>query len=317
LGITLYQAAVGEPPFTGPPIVIASQHVNLMPTMPSVLGARLSREVESLIFDCVQKDPNLRPTAKEIHERLSEAAGAAHPTHAQAPPPISIETEERTHALSPEVPPTRSSPGEIQREGDRNRRRRGPVLLAAVALLLIALGVASAFAMLGDVNINLAQNFPEENQQASPSGDGGQDALSTGSEESVSSQEQAAKGNSGGGRRSSDAEAAAAQAVKDFYASAAARDYEGSSALLTADWRQRYFPSPGAFEGTFSTLKRVRFVEEPEVQISDGTATVTGETIAEHTDRTERNRGTWTLVNVNGKWIISGWNVNNISTQPA
>ena len=320
LGITLYQAAVGEPPFTGPPIAVASQHVNRMPTVPSVLGARLSREVESLILDCMQKDPDLRPTAEEIHKRLGKAVDATHSTHTQASPQISgatVETEERTHTLSPEVPPTGSSPVEIRRESDRGRRRHRPILLAAATLLLVALGAASAFATLGDVNIDLAQNFLEESQQANSSKDGEQGALSTGSEESVSPQEQAAQGNSGGGRRSSDAGAAAAQAVEDFYTSAAAGDYEGSSALLTANLRQSTFPSRGIFEGTFNTLKRVRFVEEPEVQVSDGTATVTGETIAEHTNRTERNRGTWTLVNDNGKWIISGMNVNNISTQPA
>jgi hypothetical protein len=85
--------------------------------------------------------------------------------------------------------------------------------------------------------------------------------------------------------------------------------------LLTANLRQSTFPSRGVFEGTFNTLERVRFVEEPEVSVSDGTATVTGETIAEHTNRTERNRGNWALVNENGEWLISSWDVNNISTE--
>src|SRR3712207_2533442 len=88
LGITLYQTAAGEPPFTGPPIAVASQHVNQMPAMPSVLGARLSGEVEALILDCIQKDPDLRPTAEEIHERLREVTDDAHLTQTQAPPPV-------------------------------------------------------------------------------------------------------------------------------------------------------------------------------------------------------------------------------------
>jgi serine/threonine-protein kinase len=313
LGITLYQAAVGEAPFTGTPIAVASQHVNRTPTAPRVLGARLSREVESLILDCLQKDPDLRPTAGEIHERLSETAGITHATRAQAPPPISVtpaETEERTHTLSPEVPPTKSSPAEIRHEGDRDRRRRRrPILLAGATLLLIALGIATAFTALGGETGELAQTALE-NQQASSS-----EGPSTSGEGTVPAQEQTTQGNSGSSREGSDAGAAAVQAVEDFYTFAAARNYERSTALLTADQRQSIFPSPGVFEGTFNTLKRVRFAGQPEVQVSGRTATVTGETIAEHTNRTERNRGTWTLVNVDGEWKISSWNVSNISTE--
>ena len=312
LGITLYQAAVDQTPFTGTPIAVASQHVNRTPTAPSVLGARLSRKVESLVLDCLQKDPNLRPTAGEIHERLSETVGITHATRAQAPPliPVTPAQKQRTHAPSSEVSPTRSSTAETRHEGDQDRRsRRRPILLAGVTLLLVALGIATAFATLGGETGELAQTS-SESQQASSS-----EEPSTGGEGTVPAQEQATQGNSGSSRGSSDARAAAVQAVEDFYTFAAARNYEKSTALLTADRRQNIFPSPGVFEGTFNTLKSVRFVGQPEVQVSGRTATVTGETIAEHTDRTERNRGTWTLVDVDGEWKISSWNVSNISTE--
>jgi hypothetical protein len=62
-------------------------------------------------------------------------------------------------------------------------------------------------------------------------------------------------------------------------------------------------------------LNRIRFPQEPTAEVSGNTATVTGETIAEHTNRTEQNRGTWTLVDVDGEWKISSWNVSNISTE--
>ena len=314
LGITLYQAAVDQTPFTGTPIAVASQHVNQTPTAPSVLGARLSGEVESLVLDCLRKDPNLRPTAGEIHERLSETVGITHATRAQAPPPIPVtpaQKKERTHAPSSEVSPPRSSTAEIRHEGDQDQRsRRRPILLAGATLLLVALGIAAAFATLGGETGELAQTS-SESQQASSS-----EEPSTGGEGTVPAQEeQATQGNSGSSRGSSDARAAAVQAVEDFYTFAAARNYERSTALLTADRRQNIFPSPGVFEGTFNTLKRVRFVGQPEVQVSGTTATVTGETIAEHTDRTEHNRGTWTLVDVDGEWKISSWNVSNISTE--
>lgn len=53
------------------------------------------------------------------------------------------------------------------------------------------------------------------------------------------------------------------------------------------------------------------------MRVSGNTATVTGQTIATHTDRTERNEGTWTLVNENGGWRISGQEVSNLETEPA
>jgi len=60
-------------------------------------------------------------------------------------------------------------------------------------------------------------------------------------------------------------------------------------------------------------LESISFVEGPQAEVSGDTATVTGVTVAEHTNRTERNRGTWTLVNQNGEWKISGWDVNPVS----
>src|SRR5829696_3795447 len=333
-GITFYQAAVGKVPFTGIPIEVASQHVNRTPTAPSTLGARLSGKVEALILDCIQKDPDLRPNAEEIHERLQEEAQRPHRsirTYAVSPIPESTPAErtrtapteespaaapsgaeppttERTRAAALETP-TSGPPHGLQHEGGRSWQRRGPVLIAAVALLFVVVGVVAAFATLGGGDADLAQNTPEENQQASSSEEGGRAA----DEEPAATQKQAAKGSTAGGQGDSGS-AAAARVVEEFYA-AAAGDYERSSNLLTADWRQSAFPSRGAFEGTFNTLEQVRFVEEPQAQVSDGTATITGETIAEHTNRTERNRGNWTLVNENGEWLISGWSVNNIGTE--
>jgi serine/threonine protein kinase len=89
LGIAFYQTAVGQAPFTGTPIEVASQHVSREPTVPKVLGANLSDELEALILDCVKKDPDLRPTAQEVHERLQEEVRPAHDARAFADSPIS------------------------------------------------------------------------------------------------------------------------------------------------------------------------------------------------------------------------------------
>ncbi|MDX6381768.1 MAG: eukaryotic-like serine/threonine-protein kinase, partial [Rubrobacteraceae bacterium] len=127
LGIALYQAAVGEAPFTGTPIEIASQHVSREPITPAVLGANLSDEVETLILDCVNKDPDRRPTAQEVHEQLREEARPALNTHAAyaAPPIFEPQPTERTRAAPPEEPPVGPPPDAPRGEGSRGR---GPIL---------------------------------------------------------------------------------------------------------------------------------------------------------------------------------------------
>jgi serine/threonine protein kinase len=314
LGVTLYQAAAGQVPFTGTPVEVASQHVSRVPTAPSVLGANLSDGVESLILDCLHKDPDLRPTAKEVHERLLDVAGDARPARAQTPP----QPVERSGAGMSEDPPasptsegtradTRVSPsktvstgavsGGVRGEAGRSRRR-GPVLLAAAALLLVALGVA-AFATLGD----------GENKQASSSKDEGQYAASAGGEEPAPAQGQTAQGQTPSDQEGNDEEDAAAQAVVDYYTAAADGDYDKAWNLLSSGYRQQ-LGSREAYTGQFDTLESIDFVEGPQAQVSGNTATVTGVTTAVHTNRTERNRGTWTLVNENGEWKISGQTVN-------
>jgi len=175
------------------------------------------------------------------------------------------------------------------------------------------LGVTAAYAagFIGNEGANTAQ---EESQQASSEDAEGQGAQSAGSQETT--QEQTAAEDTVAGGSGDLSEEAAAQAVEDYYTAAADGDYDEAWSFLSTDY-QRQFASQAAYTSQFNTLESIEFVEEPTVQVSGNTATVTGETIAEHTDRTERNRGTWTLVNENGEWKISGQNVSNISTEPA
>ena len=55
----------------------------------------------------------------------------------------------------------------------------------------------------------------------------------------------------------------------------------------------------------------------PTADVSGDTSTVTGVTRAELAPRTDRNKGTWKLVNENGEWRINEWTVTRLSTQPA
>lgn len=333
LGIAFYQAAVGQAPFTGTPIEVASQHISREPTVPKVLGANLSDEVEALILDCVKKDPDLRPTAQEVYERLQEEVRPARDARAFAVPLVSEPPpDQRTPTPPPEEPPqeppTRETPPREQpsrqppllagrREG---AWRRWPILLAAAALLLVLLGVtAYATGLVGSGGTDTAQAPQEEKEQAGSAESesnqpaGGGEGTTSGQAEAESTagvgQEETAAGGSGGESESEAAE----QALQDHYTAAADGDYDEAWNSLSSAGQQRYGPQ-ARYTGQFGTLESIEFTQGPTTtNISGGTATVTGQTIAEHTDRTEQNSGTWTLVNEGGEWKISNIAVQRIS----
>ncbi|MBV9453586.1 MAG: serine/threonine protein kinase [Rubrobacter sp.] len=70
LGCTLYQAAVGEPPFSGGSLEVANQQLTRPPTPPRARGAALSEPFEELILACLAKDPADRPDVANLQERL-------------------------------------------------------------------------------------------------------------------------------------------------------------------------------------------------------------------------------------------------------
>ena len=83
LGATLYHAAVGRQPFSGNSIEVANQHINNAPDPPRERGAKIGRDVEALILECLAKDPSRRPQAAHVRDRLLQdgavgvAAGSA------------------------------------------------------------------------------------------------------------------------------------------------------------------------------------------------------------------------------------------------
>ena len=330
LGCTLYQAAVGQAPFVGTPIVVANQHINQAPNKPTTLGARLSSEAETLILDCIQKDPDLRPSAEEVHERLQEESRRPHrnirstyavpssfePTPAErthtaptedvpaAPPPATEPANtERTRAAAPETP-TAGPPGEPQREGDRSQQGRRSILFAAAVVLLVLLGIAAALT-LGDQVTEFTQTS-EEDQQKEPIE---QAAPPAKSEEKASVQGQTTQANLTGSQKGSNAEAAAAQTLEDFYTSAAEGNYYRAADLLSSNYRQSTWSSESVFAGTFNTLDRIEFTSGPTAQVNGNTATVSFSTIAYHSWGSDPRTGTATLIQENGEWKIDRINV--------
>jgi hypothetical protein len=127
LGATLYEAATGEPPFSGGQIEVASQHVSKSPRPPGELNGTVGEELEALILACLDKDPDSRPTAEELRERLAAVGETGGRARAYAAPPP--DREARTAPIGAAVP-------------RRRRTGRTAVVLAIPVLLLIgALGL--------------------------------------------------------------------------------------------------------------------------------------------------------------------------------
>jgi class 3 adenylate cyclase len=79
LGAMLYEMATGRPPFEGDDVVsVISQHMNAEPVAPSWHDEDIPPELETLILDLLQKDPDDRPDgAADVLARLGQVREAA------------------------------------------------------------------------------------------------------------------------------------------------------------------------------------------------------------------------------------------------
>jgi serine/threonine-protein kinase len=328
LGVTFYQAATGETPFNGSPLTVAHQHVSEPPTPPKQVADSISENLNDLILDCLKKDPDDRPTADEVRVRLLEAGRGTYPTRAATPPPVAAEPPPATR--STRAAPTTSPSGPLYGQPRQNyRRRRAPILVAVAALLLILLGVAAYASLGGDPN-TAQDDPPAQNEQANQPADEGQgdenkqdpaqESEQQPQQEQQDQQNQPAQQDQsadsapegdGQGDDASDEpdapspEEEAEQAIKDVYTTAADGDYAASFDLLSQGFRAREgVPSAAAWGSQFDTLQSIEFEKGPDAQVSGDTATVTGVTIATHTDQTERNTVTWEMINEGGEWKL-------------
>jgi serine/threonine-protein kinase len=70
LGITLYELVCGHTPYVGEPFAVLHGHLEDQPARP----AGMPDEVWRVIEECLDKDPDRRPPAAELHETLRELA---------------------------------------------------------------------------------------------------------------------------------------------------------------------------------------------------------------------------------------------------
>ncbi len=357
-GATLYQAATGAAPFQGSAMVVAEKHISTEPRPPGELKPGIDESLESLILACLAKDPEERPSAREVASRLANVPKAPTPEKPAAKAVGAV------GAVGVAIAPSRSggAGGGANREnrgvpsagGSSARKRRSRGMLAALALVavLALVGLMAAPSLFSGGAEESAsqgeapqQNAAPQNEEAAPpdasgeNGAGGQleeapvsedppeeepvepdspepdspepdspEPDSSGAAPDEGNPEEAASSEPPEEESGGLSEGAAADAVEGFYTTAADGDYGSSSEYLSAGYQSTF---EGTYERTFATLESISFVEEPEVEVSGSTATVTGTTEAVHTDRTELNTGTWTLVDEDGEWKLDNITLQN------
>jgi serine/threonine-protein kinase len=320
LGCTLYETAVGEPPFFGGPLAVANQQLTKSPPPPSARGAALSGPLEALILDCLAKNPDDRPNADGLQERLLRTSALA--SGAVAPAPTVGETTRnlaeaareagvsgaagatrglgavvrglrdrtagstRASARTP-VLPTQA----FRRTFGRERNRRPALAVGAVALLLLALvAVVGAPALLGsgaEENTEQAAEQPQEEVAAAP-------PAAAPPAETTSASSPAPP------------PSRAEDVVYDMYVQASYQDPSRVWPYLSQRLQDEVgSPERWAERERLNNLTYVYFTQMPSAEVSGDKASVRFQVRETRTGESPRLvAGTWELVNEGGEWKL-------------
>ena len=324
LGMTLYHAAVGGPPFSGGPIEVANQQVTKSPVPPRARGAYIGQRLEDLILGCIAKDPADRPDAAYLHERLLQinaARGAAEPDAAakaikavgangtagvsraagaaKAPGFEGAIRRRLSRRGTPELagPPeiTISVPTRTFRAGSRQRTTLA-VLVAALILLLLA--AAGAWTLLGSGGTEQA-NRPLE-RVADPSRNAAEPPAAAAKQPT-----QDATSGPGDDSGPTPPPAQAERAVFNLYYEESFRNAETSFALLSERLQEEVgSPEQWAQQEDLYTFTYMVFTLAPQATVSGETAEVRFEVKLDHTWGSELLSGTWVCVVEDGEWKL-------------
>ena len=334
LGATLYHAAVGRPPFLGNSIEVANQHVNSTPAPPGKRGARIGEEKETLILDCLAKDPSRRPDAALVRDRLLQdgvvgvAAGSAAGIRAGGFPGEEGLSRLTEAAMSggdsgggrsgrrtggrrgASGPPERtiSLPTRTFRAG---ARQRTTLAVLVIALLIMLLAAAGAWALLGqgDGNTdNSAQNAGGQQGNAAGSqkeAEQGQAQGAGGADQKPSENANPSSGVPQENQAPAPPLANAEQTVYDLYYEMSFNNVNGTWAMLSPRLQEE-IGSPEQWEQQedINTLTYMEFTSYPVARAAGDTAEVTFVVRLDHTWGSESLSGTWVCVNEDGQWKL-------------
>jgi len=154
LGVVLYEAVCGRPPFRGEDaLAVAYQHVQEQAVPPSQINADVDPTLEAIILKCLAKSPQARyPSAEDLRADLrryregGQIAAAAPPTAVAAaavPPPVDATRAIPVAAGAPAATAAygayRDEPVYVD-EYDEEPPRRNGAFIAVLLLLLAVLG---------------------------------------------------------------------------------------------------------------------------------------------------------------------------------
>ncbi len=332
LGATLYHAATGGPPFAGAPIEVANQQVLKSPDPPRARGASMGAGLETLILDCLAKDPDGRPDAGRVHEKLRERSGArgdAFPVGLGAKktagsPGISravgatgaaglsgVGAFRRrlgsmgSRGVSGPPEETVSVPTRTFRSGSRQRTVMAALIGAALLLLLV---VAVAWAMLGPDG-GTAETANGE-QQARVS-DAGRETEEAPAEPDGAPSGETAENPSGGGENpEGGAEPAlplkqAERVVYQLYIDESYRETQTTWDALSSRLRGEIgSPQEWAQRERINTFTDMYYIQVPKAVAAGDEAEVRFEAELFREEGSEILSGTWVCVNEDGEWKL-------------
>ena len=273
------------------------------------------------------RDPAQRPaSAGELIDELCQAFAEAEPdteageataaTAAMVDPVTAGSAADHTPRSVPQ-PTYRRQRAERRRAaavaplgGTRSEDRRWliPVLGLVAALIAVGLILALAGGDDGSSESSRSDSGDVQGERSSGGGDdgsgGGQGDAGGGSASGGSGSGTAGgTGSAGGGGAAGGAGSAPAKTVADFYALAANDDFEAAWQLAGPGVRKQ-LGGYDSFVGTLDSLERIEFPVLKTTLQSGDSATVQLQSVATHTDHTDRCSGTAQLTGGGDSWTI-------------
>ena len=273
LAAVAFEALAGEQAYPGSAAFAVFERLRAGTPPPDIREHRpeLPEGVTGALRRGMAAAPDDRPaSAGAFVDELAHAVGAQ-------PVPASPDPTRPMPAVEPRRVPETARPATSQRP--RRRRRSALVPLALLALL----GLAGAI-----VALSVGGGDEEDPTRA--------ERTATGPPATVSRAQETPPAVRG--------PQTPVDAVKRFYMALADGEFAVAWRLSGPDFRGAYRNSRASFDDEYVSLRGLRFEKLAELQATEKRATVALQTVAEHTNRTERCTGTVTTVLVERRWRV-------------